>query len=241
MEDVDGNEAALLGYYRLLNCGFRPGLAAGTDFPCNFRRPIGSLLTFAAVPDGKLTYQKWIAAIARGRTVVSRNGHDEFLDIRINDQAGPGDEVRLQGKGTVRVSVRWWAAKLMSGRVELVQNGAVVARKDGGASPGAPVLLETTREFAQSGWLCARRMDDRGHQTHTAAVFVTVNQKPVRVSAADADYFIRFIDHLIRKTSSGGEWNRYFSHDLNAAQARYRRAREVFQEIASVARAQNRQ
>jgi hypothetical protein len=35
MEDVWRSEAALKAYYRLLNCGFRPGLAAGTDFPCN--------------------------------------------------------------------------------------------------------------------------------------------------------------------------------------------------------------
>ncbi len=36
-EDVWLNDAAVKAYYRLLNCGFRPGWAAGTDFPCNGR------------------------------------------------------------------------------------------------------------------------------------------------------------------------------------------------------------
>ncbi len=35
-EDVHGSDSALQAYYRLLNTGFRPGLAAGTDYPCNY-------------------------------------------------------------------------------------------------------------------------------------------------------------------------------------------------------------
>ena len=33
-EDVTGSDSAIQAYYRLLNTGFRPGLAAGTDYPC---------------------------------------------------------------------------------------------------------------------------------------------------------------------------------------------------------------
>ena len=33
------SEAAINAYYKLLNCGFRIGLAAGTDFPCNDLEP----------------------------------------------------------------------------------------------------------------------------------------------------------------------------------------------------------
>ncbi len=237
MEDVDGNEAAIHGYYRLLNCGFRPGLAAGTDFPCNDRRAIGSLLTYVHVPNGNLTYAKWIEGIALGRTVISRNGHDEFLELKVNDTIGPGGEVRLRGKGTVRNSVLWSASKPLTGRVELVQNGNVVASREASASPGAPFRLETTCDFAGSGWLCARRMDSHGHQTHTAAVFVSVDGAPVRANPGDAEYFVAFIDRLIRNTSPGGAWSRYFARDLPAAQDRYRKAREIFIKIAAEARA----
>jgi hypothetical protein len=237
MEDVDGSESAMLAYYRLLNCGFRPGLAAGTDFPCNFRKPIGSLLTYVSLPQGRLDYRGWIEGIARGRTVVSRNGHEEFLDLRVNGTAGPGDEVRIGAGGTVQVGIRWSAIRELGGTVELVRNGAVVASREGSARPGHPLLLTTRQDFERSGWLCARRMDARGHQTHTAAVFVTVGQAPVRAGAGDAEFFVRYIDNLIRKTSPGGAWNQYFGQDLAEAQGRYRKAREIFQKIAAEARA----
>jgi hypothetical protein len=237
MEDVDGSESAMLAYYRLLNCGFRPGLAAGTDFPCNFRKPIGSLLTYVSLPQGQLDYREWIEGIARGRTVVSRNGHEEFLDLRVNGTAGPGDEVRIGAGGTVQVGIRWSAIRELGGTVELVRNGAVVASREGSARPGHPLLLTTRQDFERSGWLCARRMDARGHQTHTAAVFVTVGQAPVRAGAGDAEFFVRYIDNLIRKTSPGGAWNQYFGQDLAEAQGRYRKAREIFQKIAAEARA----
>ena len=43
-------EAAMQAYYRLLNCGFRPGLAAGTDYPCSAAgTDLGSLLTYVQV------------------------------------------------------------------------------------------------------------------------------------------------------------------------------------------------
>ncbi len=232
MEDVWRNEAAMHGYYRLLNCGFRPGLAAGTDFPCNSREPIGSLLTYVSIKEGQLTYRKWIEGIARGRTVISTNGHDEFLDLKVNEKAGPGDEVRLKERGSIQVSARWTSTKNLQGRVEIVRNGTVVANEEASASPGAPFTLRSSQEFAQSGWLCARRMNAQGHQIHTAAVYVIVNQKPVRTSTADAEYFVKFIENLIQKTSPGGAWNQYFTRDLRAAQGRYRKAKSIFEKIA---------
>ena len=37
-EDVSGGDSVMRAYYRLLNCGFRPGFAGGSDHPCNARR-----------------------------------------------------------------------------------------------------------------------------------------------------------------------------------------------------------
>jgi hypothetical protein len=238
MEDVNGGDSAVQAYYRLLNCGFRPGLAAGTDYPCNNLEPFGTLLTYVAVGGGKLSYRRWIEGIAEGRTVVSRNGHHEFLDLRVNETARPGDDVRLNGKGTVRVRIGWFATRQLTGRIELVRNGIVVASREGSASPGSPLVFETSQNFLRSGWLCARRMDAKGHQSHTGAVFVTVDSAPVRASVSDAEYFVRFIDNLLRKTSPGGEWAKFFSQDRVAARSRYRRAREVFQGIAVEAKRQ---
>jgi hypothetical protein len=232
MEDVHGSDTAVHAYYRLLNCGFRPGLVAATDYPCNFLEPLGTLLTYVHVGGEQLSYRKWIEGLAQGRTVVSRNGHNEFLDLRVNETASPGDTVRLEGRGAVRAKIRCTANQKLTGRIELVRNGAVVVSREGSASLGSPLTLETTQDFAQSGWLCARRMDERGHQTHTGAVFVIVHGAPIRVSSADAKFFIRFIDNLIRQTSPGGAWSPYFSKDRDAAQGRYRKARAIYRRIA---------
>jgi hypothetical protein len=233
MEDVWRNEAAIHAYYRLLNCGFRPGIAAGTDFPCNSREAIGSLLTHVSVPGGNLNYRNWIEGIARGRTVISTNAHKEFLDLRVNASAGPGDEVQLDRPGRIPVTVRWTAIEPLSGRVELVWNGRVVESvSDAKSSPGHPLEWSTSVEVPASSWLCARRMDNGESMLHTAAVFLNVRGIPIRTRAEDARFFIEFIDKLIQESGPGGEWNRYFSKDLAAAQDRYRKAREVFRRIA---------
>jgi hypothetical protein len=75
-------------------------------------------------------------------------------------------------------------------------------------------------------------MGDNGHVVHTGAVFVTVNNAPIRASAADAEFYVQWMDNLLQKTSSGGEWNSYFANSLDAAQERYRSAKAIFQQIA---------
>ncbi len=236
-EDVHGGESAIQAYYRLLNCGFRPGLAAATDFPCNFHEPIGTQLTYVRTADGKLTYRGWIDGIARGRTVISRNAHREFLDLKANAKAAPGDDVALRGKGSVEMDARWSAAVPLTGRIELVRNGVVVAGREASAAPGSPAMLHAAIDFTESGWICAQRTDSKGHQLHTGAIYVSVNGAPVRASSTDADFFVRFIDNLIRQTSPGGAWAGFLDRDRDAAHARYRRAKAIYERIAEEARA----
>jgi len=231
-EDVNGSEPAIHAYYKLLNCGFRPGLAAGTDFPCNNGEPLGTLLTYVKIKNDPMTYPDWIHGIKEGRTVISRNGHDEFLEMKVNDDCSPGDEIQLKDEGTVKVWVKWTSAKDLSGKIEVVCNGKAAVSRAGSVKPGFPLELQKTFEFKRSGWLCARRMDDKGHQSHTAAVFVTVNHEPVRASVEDAQYFMKWIDHLSEKTSPGQAWNRYFTHDLDGVRNRYHKAREIYNQIS---------
>lgn len=234
-EDVWRNGAAINAYYKLLNCGFRLGWAVGTDFPCNNGQPFGSLLTYVEVKDNPLTYRRWIEGIRNGRTVVATNGHVEFLDLKVNDTATPGDEIKCKVGNKVTVGVTWTSVKELTGSIELVCNGKVIATREGTARPGEPVSLQAGVEIRESSWICARRMDDSGHQSHTAPVFVSVDNMPVRASADDANYFIAWIDNLIGKTSPGGSWNRYYSHDLDVVQGRYWKARAVFEKISAEA------
>ena len=231
-EDCSGSDYALNAYYKLLNCGIRIGLAAGTDYPCNGGAAFGTLLTYVKVPDGKLTYRKWIEGIKKGNTVVSRNGHNEFLDLSVNGILNPGDELKLKNKGIIGVEVKWTANKEIDGRIELVYNGKVVATQAGLVKPGIPVILNTKQLFAQSGWLCARRMDDKGHQTHTAPVYVFVNNKLIRTSVEDAQYFVKWIDNILTNIAPDGLWSKYYTHDLNLVQNRYKQAREMYAKIS---------
>jgi hypothetical protein len=237
MEDVRGSESALAAYYRLLNCGFRPGLAAGTDYPCDRDpAPLGNLLTYVRAPDGKLTYRKWIDGIAAGRTVISRNGHREFLALEVNGAAGPGDEVRLRRPGRVRVEVGWTATQPLRGPIEVIRNGVVEAARETSVEPGKATRLSVSLEFQNSGWIAARRMGESGHAVHTAAVFVTVAGQPVRASKEDAGFFVRYLDRLLEKTAENGEWSSYFSRQREQARARYRAARAVYKQIAAESR-----
>lgn len=231
-EDVTNTgDTAIEAYYKLLNTGFRPGFAAGTDYPCG-NSVIGSRLTYSNVGNGTATYGNWINGIKSGKTVISRNGHNEFLNLTVNGSAGPGDEVKLASAGSVPVTVTWTAKGSYTGQLQLVQNGQVIASKSATVTAGSPVTLTANVDFAQSGWVAARRMNSNGqnHQVHTAAAFVLVNDAPIRVSAADAQFYIDWTDNLLTKTSPGGVWNKYFPTELAAAQARYQQAKAVFQQ-----------
>ncbi len=69
--------------------------------------------------------------------------------------------------------------------------------------------------------ICAQLINKNGHQSHTAPVYISVNDIPIRASAEDAEFFMDGIDKLIDKTSPGGEWNKYFPNDLKQVQNRY--------------------
>jgi O-glycosyl hydrolase len=230
-EDVWLNDAAVKGYYRLLNCGFRLGWAAGTDYPCNNSEPLGSLLTYVEVKNKPLTYSNWIEGIKNGRTVVTTNGHIEFLGLKINGIATPGDEIKLKGKGIADIEITWTTIKDLSGTIEIVCNGEVVESEKCSAKPGEPVTMKARIPVTQSSWICARRVDEKGHRSHTAPVYISINKAPVRASVDDAKYFIAWIDNLLEKTSPGGPWNGYFTHDLDVVQGRYRKARAIYEKI----------
>ena len=236
-EDVTslpGHDYFIRAYYRLLNCGFRPGIAAGSDWPCGLA--IGPILTYSQVAGGQLTYSNWIHAIAAGRTMVTRNGRNEFVSLVVNGTATPGDEIQLSAAGSVPVTVTWTAQTSLTGTLELVCNGVVVASQLATAGPGSPATLSTIVNFPASGWLCARRMDpSSGHQAHTAAVYVTVNHAPVRASAVDAQFYVQWMENMLTNIAPGGVWNSYFPTTLATVQARYQAALSIYQQIVTEA------
>jgi hypothetical protein len=78
-------------------------------------------------------------------------------------------------------------------------------------------------------------MNPGGHQSHTAPVYVTVNDKPVRASADDAEYFVAWIENILENIKDGGSWRIYFTKDIAEVQARYRKAAGIYKNIAAEA------
>jgi len=50
---------------------------------------------------------------------------------------------------------------------------------------------------------------------------------------------VKWIDNLIEKTSPGQDWNKYFTHDLDIVQGRYKKAQSIYLKIAEEAKTQN--
>ena len=167
--------------------------------------------------------------------MISRNGHDEFLDFRVNKSSFPGDEIKLNNNGAVNIEVKWTAKKELTGKIELVCNGKVVDSKDASVKPGEAFIFRSNQSFTQSGWLCARRMDEKGHQSHTAPVYIILNNKPVRTSVIDAEYFVNWIDNILTNIAPGGIWSKYYTHDLEQVRNRYKKAKDIYSRIAEEA------
>ncbi len=76
-------------------------------------------------------------------------------------------------------------------------------------------------------------MDRAEHASHSAAAFITVSNKPIRASTKDAQFFVDWINNILKNIQPSGKWNRYFTHDLDTVQQRYIKARDIYKKIAA--------
>jgi hypothetical protein len=193
-------EVAMELWYKLLNCGFRLGVSAGTDAFTNVADHYvpGAGRVYAHVTGG-LTYEKWIAAYKGGRTFAS-NGPMVFLTV---NSKMPGEEIALpagQRKVRVKVDVR---SKTLGDKVELLVNGEA-----------RPWSGEADLELERSAWIAARVtgpwnrlvLNDTSLFAHTSPVYVTVDGKPIR-SQADARHWMEWIDKLIERVEQRGQFS----------------------------------
>ncbi len=198
-------------WYKLLNCGFRLPTAAGTDFMGNYaslRGPVGLNRVYAEVKPGPLKIEPWLGAIKAGRTFAT-NG--PLLRFSLGGQA-IGGEVRLEKKQEVR-----FAAEMNSlvpvDHLQIVCNGKV-ARELAMDGKGSSAHVQGSIPLDASGWCVLRAFSDKAEYpildlypyATTSPVYVSVAGAPVR-SAADAAYFVAWIDRLISAARSNTAWN----------------------------------
>jgi hypothetical protein len=234
-------EHKLHDLYRLWNLGFRPAVAASTDFHVDQgRQPIGSVRTY--VRSGSLEMTAIAQAYCAGRTFATSG---PLLDLSVAG-AKPGDEVRFASQAE-RLLVKVEAVSIgRLQRVEIVVNGEVFRTFT--AEDPHRIAAACEVPTARSLWIAARAYgpEDRhlasdlegkslgtGQFAHTSPVYVLVAGQPISVGkSADAEYFVRWCDAVL------AGWRRHIatSPDQERHEAvvteRLARARGVFTQLA---------
>jgi TolB protein len=198
-------------WYKLLNCGFRLPTAAGTDFMGNYaslRGPVGLNRVYAEVKPGPLRIEPWLAAIKAGRTFAT-NG--PLLRFALGGQA-IGGEVRLEKKQEVRFTAEM-NSMVPVDHLQIVCNGKV-AREVAMTGDRSSAHIDGSIPLEASGWCVLRAFSDKAEYpildlypyATTSPVYVSVAGAPVR-NAADAAYFVAWIDRLISAARSNTSWN----------------------------------
>ncbi len=198
-------------WYKLLNCGFRLPTAAGTDFMGNYaslRGPMGLNRVYAEVPAGPLRIGPWLDAIKAGRTFAT-NG--PLLRFSLGGR-GIGGNLRLDKKQEVRFSAEMNSIVPVD-HLQIVCNGKA-ARELAMDSVRTSAHVDGSISIEASGWCVLRAFSDKAEYpildlypyATTSPVYVTVAGTPVR-SAADAAYFVAWIDRLISSARSNTSWN----------------------------------
>lgn len=203
MDVLSNNDekATMTLYYRLLNCGFRLGISAGTDAFTNVadHYTMGGGRVYAEAGPA-LDYGAWVRAYKRGRTFAS-NG--PVIDFTV-DGRKPGDEIR-GGVKTVRVRalVR---SNIPLDAVDIVVNGKIV-HSQSGLAVDQPVRLE------RSSWIAVRALGPRhrlvlnDEQTfaHTSPVYVYFGDQPIWLRD-DLRFYVDWIEKLIQRTEEKGRF-----------------------------------
>src|SRR5262249_52959725 len=108
-------------------------------------------------------------------------------------------------------------------------NGKVVGKIESKSSAGKPLDFNLALLVDKSCWIAARRMGGGEYQSHTAPIYITVNGRKMRSEKADAQYFVNWINNLLKETGPGGKWEHYFPTTLEDIRKRYHQAKSYYE------------
>jgi hypothetical protein len=185
-------------WYGYLNNGYRVAVAGGTD-KMGAYCAVGHLRTYALLDRNRgFTYENWARAMRAGRT-FSTSG--PLISMEVEGRQ-IGDTIRLPATGG-KLEVNAAAESAWPiGRIELVQNGRVVASESSRKGAGK-LTVSAKLSFTRSGWVAARCGGVAGRPTarkaaHTSPVYVTCGrQRPFDGPA---------LEHMLNLTSGGIEY-----------------------------------
>ncbi len=230
-----GDEEKLTAdWYRLLNCGFKCPISAGTDAYLNIPYhliPGAGRVFVQAGP--QLTYDRWIEAYAQGRSFAT---NAPLLTFTVNGK-GPGEEIQL-GANLQRVRVEAMAlSHVPMQQMEIVVNGRTVAAKKA-TGDARRIEMKESITLTGSSWIAAR-VRGTGHRlvpndkelfAHTSPVYCYRQGKAIR-SRSDALFFVGQIDGLIQEVNRRGHFAKQGQKE--EALTLFRRAQQVYRQRAT--------
>jgi hypothetical protein len=228
VDEKTWTEFGLRNYYALVNCGFRLMPTAGTASGVH-PVPVGWNRVYVHCPRG-FSYDEWLAGLGRGRSFVTTG---PMIDVEVNG-ATPQTSYR-QDVAEKTYDIRMQASSLSPRRLELVQEGRVIAEASSDDPPpasGAFPLSHTCQiRVSSSTWLAVRCFEKlpggRERFAHSAPIFMDVENRPLVPKKAEADYLVSRVQAEIERNSG------LLSDE---ALAEFREALEKYQAIAKLAR-----
>jgi len=225
-------------WYRLLNCGFRPAAAAGTDAMANFasmRGPVGMNRVYvltdpASTGNGRTDTvartERWLAGLRAGRTLAT-NG--PLLGLTVEGQP-PGTEVAVPAGETTLKYKGFLRSVVPVDHLELIVSGKVARTiRLTGARTSAD--FEGRLPVTGGGWLLVRAWNDAAHpEIFDIYPYATTNAFFFRASGAaihcggDAQYFLNWIDRLDAAAAAHAGYNSAAERETTLSQIREARA-----------------
>jgi cysteine-rich repeat protein len=175
----------------LLNTGYQVSLAGASDFPCLPHKDNDDTPRTDVIVDGALSYAGWLDGIRRGRSTVV-TGRNTHLNLRVNG-ARLGSEVRVAAGDTVTATLETRFGEPTT--IEVLVNGEVVARPRVEADTQ---VVSVPLRASSSFWVAARTP-----RAATSPIYVLAGGRPIRASATDACYLVRYMGHLVDLANSG--------------------------------------
>ncbi len=217
-------------WYRLLNCGLKIPLTAGTD-KMNNQITVGANRVYAKI-DGDFNYEKWIQSLNEGRTFITNS---PLIQFSIENYI-PGDSIIIQSEKTFLIKAEVWS-QMPIDKLEIIANGNVI-REVEIKDYKEPTQLQFEYPINKSTWLCARsyqlsksdaeqavdlyqRRDRGGGGTklneyfgtlrpevsfaHTSPIYVVYKGQPTIVPQ-DAAYFAEYLQNSIDWLETEGKF-----------------------------------
>ena len=230
-------EKNTVDWYRLLNCGFRCPISAGTDcflnVPSHLIAGAGRLYVETG---GALSYDRWIKGYLKGNSFAS-NG--PLLTFSVNGR-GPGSELQAAA-GPLRVEVKAEAVSHVPMQsLEVVVNGRTVLRRE--ATDPHRIALTEPLTLERTSWVALRARgpahrlvpNDTALYAHTSPVYCQLgDERPA--SKEDALFFVGQIDKLIANVERHGEFQK-LEHREEVIRL-FRKGQDVYRKIAAEGRA----